>query len=99
MRVAKTLLIESTRNMQRSHNHPLKAMEKTKDITQNAINQEIENIIKNVESTKNAQRETEKQNEDELLDSFIKRGFFRQKSGILKENKFIKFYHDESEDH
>jgi hypothetical protein len=33
------------------------------------------------------------------LDSFIKRGFFRQKSGILKENKFIKFYHDESEDH
>jgi hypothetical protein len=54
MRVAKTLLIESTRNMQRSHNHPLKAMEKTKDITQNAINQEIENIVKNVESTKNA---------------------------------------------
>ena len=33
MRIAKTMFTESTRNMQRNHNHPLKAMEKTKEIT------------------------------------------------------------------
>lgn len=33
----------------RMHNHPLKAIEKTKDITQSVINQEIDNIAKTAE--------------------------------------------------
>ena len=45
-RAAKNFMLETVRNQKRAHDYPLKALEKTQEITQSTINQELENIGK-----------------------------------------------------
>lgn len=44
---AKIFLCESVRTQKRAHEHPLRALEKTQEITQSTLNSEIDGLVKN----------------------------------------------------